>query len=76
MKLLVLLFILKLYARTNIFKNTLVFGNAGDEKNLHPGCRKFIFLTNLINMLEKRTKTKRVRGGPSVCVLHFFKKKF
>ena len=43
MKLLVLLFILKLYARTNVFKNTFVFGNAGDEKNLHPGCRKFIF---------------------------------
>ena len=25
-------------------KNTLVSGNAGDEKNLHPGNRKFIFL--------------------------------
>ena len=24
-------------------KNTLVSGNAGDEKNLHPGDRKFIF---------------------------------
>ena len=24
-------------------KNTLVSGNAGDEKNLHPGGRKFIF---------------------------------
>ena len=23
-------------------KNTLVSGNAGDEKNLHPGGRKFI----------------------------------
>ena len=25
-------------------KKTLVSGNAGDEKNLHPGSRKFIFL--------------------------------
>ena len=24
--------------------NTLVFGNASDEKNLHPGGFKFIFL--------------------------------
>ena len=24
-------------------KNTIVFGNAGDEKNLHMGGRKFIF---------------------------------
>ena len=24
-------------------KNTLVSGNADDEKNLHPGGRKFIF---------------------------------
>ena len=25
----------------------LVSGNAGDEKNLHPGGRRFVFLTNL-----------------------------
>ena len=25
-------------------KNALVFGNAGDEKSLHPGHRKFNFL--------------------------------
>ena len=24
-------------------KNTLVSGNAGDEKNVHPGGRKFLF---------------------------------
>ena len=32
--------------------NALVRGNAGDEKNLHPAGRKFIFLTNLIEVLE------------------------
>ena len=30
--------------RSNRAKKILVSGNAGDEKNLHPGCRKFIFL--------------------------------
>ena len=25
-------------------KNTLVSGNVGDEENVHPGGRKFIFL--------------------------------
>ena len=43
----------QIYSRTPFFfnhkgqkkkKNTLVSGNAGDEKNLHPGDRKFIFL--------------------------------
>lgn len=32
--------------------NTLVRGNAGDEKNLLPAGRKFIFLTNLIEVFE------------------------
>ena len=26
------------------YKNTFVFGNAGGEKNLHPGGRKFFYL--------------------------------
>ena len=30
-------------------KNTLVPGNPGDEKNVHPGRRKTYFLTNLID---------------------------
>ena len=29
--------------RANKKTKTLVFGNAGDEKNLHPGGRKFVF---------------------------------
>ena len=33
-------------------KYTLVSGNAGDEKNLHPGGRKFIFLINFIDFLK------------------------
>ena len=33
-------------------KNTLVSGNAGDEKNPHPGDRKFIFLTNLFEFFK------------------------
>ena len=28
-------------------RNTLVSGNAGDEKNVHPGGREFTFLVNL-----------------------------
>ena len=28
-------------------KTTLVSGDAGDEKDLHPGGRKFIFFTQL-----------------------------
>ena len=33
-------------------KNTLVSGNAGDEKNLHPGSRKFKFLINLTEFYQ------------------------
>ena len=34
-------------------QNSLVSGNAGDEKNLHPAGRKFICLTNLIQFVNK-----------------------
>ena len=33
-------------------KNTLVSGNAGDEKNLHPGGRKFIFLIDFLDIFH------------------------
>ena len=33
-------------------KNTLVPENASDEKNLHSGDRKYIFLTNLIEFFK------------------------
>ena len=32
--------------------NTLLFGNASVMKNLHPGRRKFIFLTNFLEILS------------------------
>ena len=32
--------------------NNLVIGNAGDEKNLYPDDRKFIFLINLIKCFK------------------------
>ena len=32
--------------------NTLLFGNASVKKNLHPGRRKFIFLTNFLEILS------------------------
>ena len=34
-------------------QNSLVSGNAGDEKNLHPAGHKFIFLTNLVQFVNK-----------------------
>ena len=33
-------------------KNTLVSGNAIDEKNLQPGCRKFIFLIDFLEIFS------------------------
>ena len=32
--------------------NTVVSGNADDEKNLHPGGRKFIFLIDFPDLLS------------------------
>ena len=35
-------------------KNTLVFGNAGDKKNLHSGGRQIIFFKSIyLNVLNK-----------------------
>ena len=33
-------------------KNTLVSGNAGDEKNLHPSGFTFVFLINVIEFFK------------------------
>ena len=33
-------------------KNTLVYRNAGDDKNLHQGDHKLIFLTNFIDLFK------------------------
>ena len=33
-------------------EKTLVFGNAGDEKNFHPDGRKFIFLIDFPEVLS------------------------
>ena len=42
-------------------KNTLVSGNPGDEKNLHPGGRKFIyFLISLIDFFYIKFTLKEV----------------
>ena len=38
--------------------NTLVSGNAGDEKNLHPGDRKTIFFINLIEFSKQSLQLK------------------
>ena len=39
------------YARPKEY-NTLVSGNTGDKKNLHPGGRKYIFSINLIELFK------------------------
>ena len=41
---------LELYAKAK--KDTIVSGNADEEKNLHPGGRKFIILINLIEFFK------------------------
>ena len=39
-------------------KNNLASGNADDKKNLHPGGREFIFLTNLFEFFEQSLHLK------------------
>ena len=41
-------------------KNAIISRNACDEKNLHPGGRKFIFLLNLIDFFKIIFKLKKL----------------
>ena len=38
-------------------KNTLISGNAGDEKNLHPGGRNFIFFNQFNGYFSNKVYT-------------------
>ena len=42
----------KMFASLSQKSNTLVSGNAGEEKNRHPGGRNFFFLISLIEFFK------------------------